>query len=231
MDKLETDRVPNTAASSPTGGGCLRIYLLLPAFVLVVCILLANVAMDVGFAHGVSLEEAGLNESSDMALAAFFTPKVKYWEDDIYEWALEWNLDANLIATVMQIESCGDPQAISYAGAMGLFQVMPFHFVEGENPDDPQINARRGLGYLKKSMEAANGNVTLALLGYNAGISTITKPRSSWPAQGNRYIYWGASIYIDATRGLGNSSVLHEWLQNGGQHLCNQAEERQMISP
>ena len=39
-------------------------------------------------------------------------------------------LDPDIIATIIQIESCGNPAARSTAGAQGLFQVMPFHFEE-----------------------------------------------------------------------------------------------------
>ncbi|MBI1856315.1 MAG: transglycosylase SLT domain-containing protein [Chloroflexi bacterium] len=51
-----------------------------------------------------------------------------YWAAAISRWANASNLDPNLVAVVMQIESCGNPSARSSAGAMGLFQVMPFHF-------------------------------------------------------------------------------------------------------
>jgi soluble lytic murein transglycosylase-like protein len=76
-------------------------------------------------------------------IASFFSPEVKYWQPHIIKWARQYQLDANLIATVMQIESCGNAAAVSHAGAMGLFQVMPFHFMPGENAFDPAINAKR----------------------------------------------------------------------------------------
>lgn len=229
MDNAYIDRESEIAASSLAGGGCIPIPFLLFSIVLVVCVLLASAAMNISYAYGASLKVAAHNKSYRVRLAPFFTSQVKYWEDEIVKWASEWNLDANLIATIIQIESCGDPLALSYAGARGLFQVMPFHFEDDEDPYDTQTNAYRGLGYLSMSLEAANGSVPLALLGYNAGISTISKPRSSWPSQGNRYIYWGANIYNDASRGFDESPVLNEWLQKGGQTLCNQAEERLSI--
>jgi soluble lytic murein transglycosylase-like protein len=63
----------------------------------------------------------------------------------------------------MQIESCGDPRARSRAGAMGLFQVMPYHFAGGDDPYNPDTNAVRGLAYLKRSLDTANGDPRLAL--------------------------------------------------------------------
>ena len=96
-------------------------------------------------------------------LSPIFTPEIQHWSGSILRWAAEANLDPNLAAVVMQIESCGDPRATSRAGAMGLFQVMPFHFLPAENPYHPDTNALRGLGYLKRSLDAANGVSRLAL--------------------------------------------------------------------
>src|SRR5260221_12692591 len=66
-------------------------------------------------------------------LSGVFTPQVQYWSPLIHAWAQAYHVDPNLIATVIQIESCGDPTAVSLAGAQGLFQVMPGHFGAGED--------------------------------------------------------------------------------------------------
>ena len=142
-------------------------------------------------------------------------------------WASQTGLDPNLIATVMQIESCGDPRATSGAGAMGLFQVMPYHFESGENPYLPDTNALRGLGYLKQSLGSANGDARLAFAGYNGGISVIAKAESSWAAETVRYVYWGSGIYANALQGATRSDRLDEWLGHGGASLCAQAATRQ----
>ena len=47
----------------------------------------------------------------EMEMAALFTPEIQYWKDWIYKWSSQFGVDPNLIATVMQIESCGDPNA------------------------------------------------------------------------------------------------------------------------
>jgi len=159
-------------------------------------------------------------------IAPFFTPEVRHWEADIVRWAQEFHLDANLIATVMQIESCGDPQAVSSAGARGLFQVMPFHFAAGENPFDPNTNARRGLGYLQQTLQRGGGDVRLALAGYNGGVGVIGIAEDFWPAETRRYAAWGAPIYADASAGKDASATLQAWLQHGGWSLCQRAHQR-----
>ena len=167
----------------------------------------------------------GQNPSTS-GIATIFTPSVQYWGSKIVEWSQKWSLDPNLVATVMQIESCGDPNALSSAGAMGLFQVMPFHFDAGENGFDPQTNAKRGLAYLQQSLEAHNGDQGMALAGYNGGISGSQRPASFWANETQRYFYWGTGIYEDAAAGKGQSSRLQEWLDRGGAGLCQKASQQ-----
>jgi hypothetical protein len=164
-------------------------------------------------------------------LAQLFTPQVLYWETEILKWSDEVGLDPNLVATVMQIESCGDPQALSHAGAMGLFQVMPFHFSDGEDSFDATTNAGRGLTYLRRSLETFDDNASMAMAGYNAGIGGASQPQSEWPQETIDYVYWGTNIYADATAGEERSAVLDEWLAAGGASLCAQAELRVAAVP
>jgi len=131
----------------------------------------------------------------------------------------------------MQIESCGDPQAVSRSGAMGLFQVMPFHFHRGENSYNPDTNALRGLNYLSRSLETGGGNARLALAGYNGGIGVIACGEWTWAAETKRYVYYGAPIYEDARSGATSSPMLDEWYQKYGAGLCRQANRRLGISP
>jgi hypothetical protein len=130
----------------------------------------------------------------------------------------------------MQIESCGDPRALSRAGAIGLFQVMPYHFAADEAPYNPDTNAKRGMAYLNKSLNTYQ-NVRLAFAGYNGGIGTAAKPESGWPQETIRYAYWGTGIYKDASSQKPSSPRLAEWLAAGGASLCRQAEERLGINP
>ena len=161
------------------------------------------------------------------ALAPFFRPEVLYWENSILRWSSNAGVDPNLAAVVMQIESCGDPRATSRSGAMGLFQVMPFHFRSGDDPYDPDTNALRGLSYLSRSLQTANGDGRLALAGYNGGIGVISRGEWSWAAETARYVYFGAPMYEDARQGRSQSAALDEWYSRYGVSLCRQASLRQ----
>ena len=168
--------------------------------------------------HGATSQVPGV-------IAPFFMPAVQHWSGSIQAWAGQWKLPPNLIATVMQIESCGNPLAVSKAGASGLFQVMPFHFKTNEIPTDAETNALRGLAYLKRCLDASGGDVGQTLACYNGGTSLIGQDASAWPDETNRYVYWGTGIYQEAIQGAPHSVFLQEWLANGGSRLCKQAEQ------
>jgi len=164
--------------------------------------------------------------ASGGGIAPLFTREVQHWAPQIVAWAAEFGLDPNMAATVMQIESCGDPNAVSSAGAQGLFQVMPFHFASGENMQDPETNARRGMAYLAQGMQLTGGDTGLSFAGYNGGHGTAAKGWAAWPSETQRYYTWATGIYKDAATGAGTSETLNQWLAAGGASLCQQAAAR-----
>jgi len=166
------------------------------------------------------------NTSSSSGLSPIFTKEIQHWGIDIVRWANAASVDPNLAATVMQIESCGDPRATSRSGAMGLFQVMPFHFHFGENPYNPETNALRGLNYLSGAFQKGGGNARLAMAGYNGGVGVIARSEWLWPSETKRYVLYGAPIYEDAHNGATSSAMLTEWYQKYGVSLCRQAAQR-----
>lgn len=209
------------AAAPEAGSGCLSFFVLPPLAVLLVATMLFI------FSARLPSSSPAPSPLPQEQIAALFTPEVRYWEQDILRWSQIYQLDANLIATVMQIESCGDPFARSSAGAMGLFQVMPYHFADGENPFDVETNAKRGLTYLRKVLTSASGDVRLALAAYNGGMTRLGQDEWMWPDETQRYVYWGIRIYEDARQGQEVSAGLQEWLEHGGRSLCAQARSRQ----
>ncbi len=159
-----------------------------------------------------------------LELAGFFAPSVRHWADEIGEWAARADVDTHLLATVMQIESCGHPSVASNAGARGLFQVMPFHFTEGDDMLDPDTNARRGGDYLNYCLGAADGVIGLALACYNGGPAVISQTRESWSAETQAYYRWGVGIYSAAAARASHSETYEQWLVAGGARLCQSAE-------
>lgn len=208
------------AAQYEEGSGCFS-FMLIPLTVVLISALLGSFAWKTNPSPVTDLPLVATT-----GISPIFRMEVRHWADSISRWAAASQLDPNLVATIMQIESCGDPRAKSSAGAMGLFQVMPFHFRALDNPYDPDTNATRGLAYLSKSLATGNGNARLAMAGYNGGIGVISRAEWTWSAQTKRYVQYGAPIYEDARRGLSTSTALNEWYEKYGVSLCRQASQR-----
>jgi soluble lytic murein transglycosylase-like protein len=208
------------AAPQEQGSGCLSGFTIVPLAVVFISALLAS------FAWKTNPSSVDLPPVTSSGISPIFRVEIHYWADSISKWAAASQLNPNLVATIMQIESCGNPRAISSAGAMGLFQVMPFHFYAIDDPYNPDTNAARGLAYLVRSLATSGGNTRLALAGYNGGIGLIGRAEWTWPAQTKRYVQYGAPIYEDARNGLVSSTALNEWYEKYGVSLCRQASQR-----
>jgi len=235
-----------TAFSSQ--GGCLSGFLIPPLTVICIGLVLAFVWLGSGATStlaasgqsaagsdqattGLVTTPSRLNPGLTGGISPIFSPEIQYWSGSIQGWAAAAGLDPNLVATVMQIESCGDPRALSPAGAMGLFQVMPGHFTASDDPYNPDTNATRGLAYLKRSLAAANGDARLALAGYNGGIGVIGRAESSWHLETQHYAKVGSGIYSDASSGMTQSPRLQAWMGNGVKSMCRQARLHLGINP
>lgn len=168
----------------------------------------ANVAVDTG------------------VLSPVFSAEVDHWEAEILGWAAEHQLDPDIVATIMQIESCGDPEAVSSAGAQGLFQVMPFHFEIGEEMLNPEANAYRGLSYYNQQLGETGGDVFRSFAGYNGGSAASSSGWEMWAEETQRYYIWSKGIYEEAKAGLDDSPTLGRWMEAGGASLCHQASVR-----
>ena len=175
---------------------------------------------------GTESSPAPVVDRKDTVISPVFTPEVRYWDQKISEWSELYGLDPNVIATIMQIESCGDPSAASYAGAQGLFQVMPFHFAAGEDMLDPDTNAMRGLNFFNEQLRFTGGNVMLSFAGYNGGYAASGGDYDYWPNETQRYFRWAKGIYEEASAGLESSPTLSDWLAAGGAGGCQRAADR-----
>lgn len=170
---------------------------------------------------------AGSSTTANGSIAPLFTPTVARWDADFARWSSAYDIDANLLATLFQVESCGHPALASPAGAQGLMQVMPFHFAENENPLDVETNVRRGVGVFSECLLSdynPERDLGLAFACYNAGPSVLVSGWDYWPYETRSFYTWTTNIYADAQAGLAASDTLERWLAAGGVNMCAQAE-------
>ena len=76
---------------------------------------------------------------------------------------------------VIEAESNFNPRAVSPKNAQGLMQLIPATAVRFgvENVWDPEQNLRGGMAYLRWLLDRFDGDVRLALAGYNAGEQAV----------------------------------------------------------
>jgi len=99
------------------------------------------------------------------------------YEPIINQCALMYGVDKKLVKAVIQAESNYNPRAVSRKGATGLMQLMPqtARSLKVTDAFDPADNIRGGVKYLRFLLDTFNGNETLALAAYNAGLSTVAR--------------------------------------------------------
>jgi soluble lytic murein transglycosylase-like protein len=92
-------------------------------------------------------------------------------------------IDARLIHAVIRAESGYNAQAISSKGAVGLMQVIPAtaRRYGVSNIYDVTENIFCGARYLRDLLHMFNGNVELALAGYNAGENAVIRAGNRIP--------------------------------------------------
>jgi len=97
------------------------------------------------------------------------------YDEWIAQSAARNGVDPNLIIAVMRQESGFNLRARSYKGATGLMQLMPATAQRFgvTNIWDASQNIEGGARYLRFLLDSFNGDVKLALAGYNAGENAV----------------------------------------------------------
>ncbi len=118
--------------------------------------------------------------------ATFYGGKISPYDEEIKKYAKSIGWDWRLLASLIYQESQFNPKAKSWAGAVGLMQLLPStakHF-GAKNPHDPIQSLEAGVKYLKwlddlwsKYVKDNNERIKFVLASYNIGFGHILDAR------------------------------------------------------
>lgn len=99
----------------------------------------------------------------------------------IVEYSNQFNLQPELISSLIYAESGFDKSAVSNMGAVGLMQIMPSTAEEIANKlgvkeydlTSPNDNIQFGCYYLRYLLDIYKGDMVYALCAYNAGLNNV----------------------------------------------------------
>ena len=88
--------------------------------------------------------------------------------------ARKYKVDPKLVAAVAEVESNGNQNAVSSAGAIGVMQLMPGTAASlGVDPYNKQQNVEGGAKYLRQMLDTFGGDTKKAVAAYNAGPGAV----------------------------------------------------------
>jgi soluble lytic murein transglycosylase len=113
------------------------------------------------------------------------------FKEYIDKYSAEFNVDPLFVLAVIREESRFQPDAGSYAGALGLMQIIPktgkgiasqlgISKFSNQMLLDPEMSIRMGSYYLSRQLESFNQNKYYACGAYNGGPGSMSKWISSW---------------------------------------------------
>ncbi|HQZ70273.1 MAG TPA: lytic transglycosylase domain-containing protein [Anaerolineae bacterium] len=201
------------------------------------------VATSESSVDSLALTSSSRSSSPDIA---WLPQSVQRWWPDVARIAARHKVDPELVAIIILVESGGDPEARSSAGATGLMQLMPATATEVAQQlgmsafnlsrlTDPLTNVELGTAYIAQQLgrfgQSADPDwqrsVELAAAAYNGGPGTVLAMlagKRSLPAETAHYVDWVGGMWRD--RRSDESSTFSRWWSAGGQRLVQNAERR-----
>ena len=173
---------------------------------------------------------------------------VKRWSMPINEMAKKYDIDPNLIAIIMTMESGGFSKAHSSADAKGLMQITPLTAqdiaskylqkpVSTYDIWDPKTNIEFGAAYLAylrdefgENNQAPSWNATVELIaaGYNGGPGAAGRLYHGKGLTDTETVIYSRDAYnMWRERHAAISPTYERWLERGGSTLIEQAKAEQ----
>ncbi len=127
--------------------------------------------------HGLAIRFGGFDVAG---------PRPRAYADIVEAAAHRYDIEPELLFAVMRVESVYNPRIISYAGAIGLMQIMPRTgrlIAHRLGRDDftvdqllkPEVNIEFAAWYLSSLIERFDGRLPLAIASYNGGPHNVRR--------------------------------------------------------
>lgn len=146
---------------------------------------------------------SGVGSKTGKKTASEITPDGKLQLKPLIEhYARLHQVQPELVAAVVGVESGYNARAVSPKGALGAMQLMPATAARYgvTNPEDPAQNIDAGVRHLKDLLNEHQGNVALALAAYNAGPAAVARHGGRIPPYRETMLYVPA-VLAAAARG------------------------------
>ena len=136
-------------------------------------------------------------------------------------------VDPKLVRAIIQVESDGNPKAISSKGAQGLMQLIPAtaRRFGVDNPFDPSQNIHGGVTYLRYLLDLFKGNVPLTLAAYDAGEHRVIRTGGIPPIpETQNYVRKVTALYqasggsngLESSAGQPRTAAIYRFVDSSG---------------
>lgn len=192
--------------------------------------------------------ETPLAPESDKVTIKWLSPTVKHWEKTINEMGAKYDIDPNLIAIIMTLESGGYSKAGSEAGAQGLMQVTPptggdiaARYLKEPRTKydlmDPKTSIEFGTAYLALLRDEFGDDphdedwlrtVEIVAAGYNGGPGTANALEQGEGLRDTEPVIYSRDAFnMWRERHAPSSPTFDRWKERGGSELINLAKDEQ----
>ncbi len=150
--------------------------------------------------------------------------KISEYDDELKEYSEQLGWDWRMLASLIFQESRFDPEAKSWAGAVGLMQLMPQTAGQYgvKNLEDPEQNLKAGIKYLqwldnywKKEIENKQERLKFVLASYNIGLGHIIDARRLAEKYGADPNIWFKNVELYLLKKSNSKYYNDEVVRNG----------------
>lgn len=202
----------------------------------------------VGIVALVKSNQTPLRPESSSITSPWIPKTVKQYEQDIDDMAKKYNIDPNLIAIIITMESGGYTKAKSEADAEGLMQVTPPTAkdiatkylkkpVKNYNLFDPRTNIEFGTAYLAmlrdeygtaKQGPSWDSTVELIAAAYNGGFGAANAIEKGEGLNDTQTVVYSRDAFnMWRERHAQKSPTFERWKERGGSELIEKAKKAQ----